>query len=580
MRKGFHVPEKGSALQPMMSVRTFTRLLQGYTAHSLRSPDFLMSAFLAFAAVGLDLNPGSSAGWLSVGEFGRHVYGLSTLLGPLVASLMLWRLARLDQALDEVVELRTDHELGPLAARALGGALAAVLAIGLGVCGVGLVHQIGQPFTWSGWPYAVAYLARSAATMLVWTGLATAGIAATRSPWGAFALPLLTWIVAFAPRLPAKVSEMARFLVLTDAAIVSPMNPWGVGFVSAAGWVGAFLLGFLGLLGLAASVQRVHRCTFRAGTAAFTLLCWGGLPLYLAVADPVPAEVAFTGAIQTRYPVTHRSASDPVPAKAGMEALATGTGVLYRPAGKPVPDELLPVYRTVRSWIEQAPWETGIADVWVLPDFNLLSYPVETFVDGSNLIVDEDLLRQFRVADRLSIAVKLTEPLPVNRPARIYLALWLLSGGQEREIRPLLAFLEHYMATGTTSSAGACEGALAWDIPDDELGRLAWGDRFRPIDLSPRDLSALPGDGVVSAPALAAEQYQFDGPTVAAAEERQHEVLFSMLHRWNPAFHQPHQFSALDACLVLRHWEAGEEQGHERYIAGRLAELQHPREAE
>ena len=82
----------------------------------------------------------------------------------------------------------------------------------------------------------------------------------------------------------------------------------------------------------------------------------------------------------------------------------------------PVPDELLPVYRTVRSWIEQAPWETGIADVWVLPDFNLLSYPVETFVDGSNLIVDEDLLRQFRVADRLSIAVKLTEPLPVNRP--------------------------------------------------------------------------------------------------------------------------------------------------------------------
>ena len=126
------------------------------------------------------------------------------------------------------------------------------------------------------------------------------------------------------------------------------MNPWGVGFVSAAGWLGAFLLGFLGLLGvgrIGAASASLH--VSAPGTAAFTLLCWGGLPLYPGRCRSRTRRVASTGAIRTRYPVTHRSASDPVPVKAGMEALATGTGVLYRPAGKPVPDELLPGYRTV-----------------------------------------------------------------------------------------------------------------------------------------------------------------------------------------------------------------------------------------
>ncbi|MBP2018777.1 putative Tic20 family protein [Symbiobacterium terraclitae] len=493
---------------------------------------------------------------MSAGEFGRHAYLLTTLLGPLIGPLLLWRLARLDQALDEVVQLRADHELGPLLARALSGALAAVLAIVLGVCGAGLVQLIGQPFTWSGWLYALAYLVRSLSAMLVWTGLASVGIAAARSPWGAFTLPLLVWVVAFAAWLPETVSYAARILVLTDAGVVSPMTPWGIGFGSAVAWVGAFLLAFLGLLGLAATIQRVHRRTSRAGTAVFTLLCWGVLPLYLAALDPLRMEMAIKGDVQTSYPVTLRSEPDPGPAEAGMETLTTGAMVLHRPAGKPVPDELLPVYRTVLSWVERASWETGIADVWVVPDFGSVPNAASGgVVDGSNLIIHERWLRRFRVADRLSIALRLTEPLQVNRPARIYLALWLVSGGQEGEIRPLLAFLERYMTSQSDFLAADWETALSWGVSDDEIKRLSgeWAaEATKPVE---------------------------PGRPDSSAELRQRDVMFSMLHRWNPAFHMPYQFSALEARLVLRHWGTGREQGHQRYIADRLAELEELRGA-
>lgn len=50
--------------------------------------------------------------------------------------------------------------------------------------------------------------------------------------------------------------------------------------------------------------------------------------------------------------------------------------------------------------------------------------------------------------------------------------------------------------------------------------------------------------------------------------------MFSLLRKWGREFHKPYQFSALEAHLVLRHWELGQIQGHRSYIEGRLMDLQ------
>lgn len=565
----------------MRPIHAAARLLPGYIGWSVRSPVFLICAFLAFAAAGLDLKIYSSAGWGSAGEFGRHVYGLATLLGPLMGTLMIWRLALLDRTMEEVVLLRADDEAGPLAARALAAALAALLATLSGTVAAGLVNVIGQDFTFAGLLVGAAYLLRGFTALLIWAGLAGIGTAAAANAWGAFPLPIVVWVTALllGEWLPESLADAARALVMTDAGVVSPMTPWGVGLGSALSWIGAFTLVFIGCTGIAANVLRLRRRTWRWGAAIAAVLCWGLLPPFLSYFDPVRMEMAIKGEIETSYPVIAGGLSRPEHPAAGVAHLDIGPMVLHRPLDKPVPDELLPAYRAVWAWLEAASWEEQIKDVWVIPDFSplppeLMRVRSQPILAGENLLVSESTLRRFRTGDRLAVALKLTESLEANRPARLYLALWLISGGKEREVRPLLAFLERYGALDPPPAGDEWRQALAWTLPDQEVQRLSgqWGDQALPAPGRNDHPDPLSTPNVAPAPNVAAGSRP--DQLLSQEELRFRDVMFSLLRRWGRDFHLPYQFSSLEAHLVLRHWDQGQQQGHLPYITHHMSELQ------
>lgn len=556
-------------------MRALARLLPFYLSHALQSPVFLICGFLAFAIAGLELKLYSDAGWVSTGEFGRHLYGLTTLLGPLIGSAMIWRLASLDRAMEEAVHIRSDQEAAPLAASGLAGALAALLALVAGVLASGLIHVAGQAFTWAGWLYALSYLIRSFTAILIWTGMATIGVTAVSNPWGAFPIPIGIWVVALQTQgLPEVVTDGARALVMTDAGVVSPMTPWGVGPSSVVAWMGAFLLLFAGCIGVGAVLKRLHRRTFRTSTAIAALLLWGLLFLYIIQVDPVRMERAIEGQMESSYLVTAAGASDPRTDKPGLERVSLGPVVLYRPAGQPVPDELLPAYRAVWSWIKSAPWETGVDRLWVVPDYAVLPAALEGLHEptllGTTLLIPESLLRRFRTSDQVTVALRLTDSLAINRPARFYLTLWLISGGGERAVDPILAFLERYAALEPTGEGADGEVALDWRLPDLEIQRLAGRTLPQPelpkMNLPPE---ALP----TTAPAPPGGLTLLPGRRLSGEELRQRDVMFSLMHRWSPFFHRPYEFSALEAHLVLRHWAGGEGQGHLPYIEQQIKDL-------